>query len=211
MKNGTVAKILINMGSSVYCDTLIVVHSMSGTGNVRWYYGTTYDNWEFTGTMDAAITVDTDYGTTVAFKTAAGAQYWGIEVDGRQYIGTQIKIYEIFLGKHLELNMNPIYPVGEGKYSSVTTGQTPKGIRHSYHNFDRKSWNLNYEGITDTDKESIEGMLDYCHGAYKPLWFTLDPSTPTETYFVRLATDRFDFIEIISGAHTVNLSIEQEL
>ena len=184
---------------------------MGGTGNVRWYYGTTYYNWEFTGTMDAAITVDNDYGTTAAFKTAAAAQYWGIEIDGRQYIGTQIRIYEIFLGKHLELNMNPLYPVGESKRASITVAETPKGIRHAYHNFDRKTWNLNYEGITDTDKQSIEDMLDYCHGPYKPVWFTLNPSVPAETYFVRFAPDRFDFTEIVSGVHSTNLSLEQEL
>jgi len=208
--NGTRAQILIDLGSSCYIDTAVVVHSLAGTGHIRYYYGTVYD-WSFTGTMDAGHEVDNDYGTTALFDTAASAQYWGIEIDGRQYIGTGIKIYEIFLGKRLELTYNPVYPAREATHRSVTVGETPKGVRHTYHNFDRKSWLLNYEGLNSTDKNSIETMVDYCSGSYKPLWYTQDPSIPAETYFARLGADRFTYSEIISGIWHISIPLEQEL
>jgi len=208
---GTVAKIQIDVGSSVYCDTLIVVHSMTGTGHIRFYYGTTYANWSFTGTLESGHEIDNDYGTTVLFKNVGTAQYWGIEVDGRQYIGTGIKIYEIFLGKRLELTYNPIYPAHEATHRAVTVGETPKGIRHTYHNFDRKSWVLDYQGLDDTDKGDIETMTDYCGGSYKPLWYCQDPTTPAETHFVRFAANQFTFGEMVSGVWHVMLPLEQEL
>jgi len=184
---------------------------MTGTGHVRWYYGTTYDNWSFEGTLDAGHAVDNDYGTTALFNSMGTARYWGIEVNGVQYRGTGIKIYEIFLGKRLELTSNPVYPVHQGDTKSVTLAETPKGVRHVYHNFDRKSWLLNYYAITDADKDSIDDMVDYCGGSYKPLWYTQNPNEPVETNFVRFSTDRFTYEEIISGAWNVLMPFEQEL
>lgn len=211
MSMGTVAQILVDVGSSVYCNTLIVVHSMTGTGHVRWYHGTTYDDWSFEGTLDAGHAVDDDYGTTVLFDYTGTARYWGIEVSGPQYLGTSIKIYEIFLGKNLELDSNPVYPYQAGDIKAVTLAETQKGVRHVYHNFDRKAWLLSYEAITDSDKDSIEEMVDYCGGSYKPLWFTLNPSEPVETHFIRFSTDKFTYNEIISGAWNVLIPFEQEL
>ena len=208
---GTVAKIMMDMGSTVYCDTAVVVHSMRGTGHIRVYSGTTYSNWSFEGTMESGHIVDSDYGTSAIFRSSTSGQYWGVVVDGPQFIGTGIKVYEVFLGKKLELSANPVYPLSTGVRKSVVAGETPEGLRHIYHNFSRKHWNLRYEGINEADKDSIQTMAKNRQGSNKPFWFTLNPANPEKTHFVRFATDRFAYEEIISGFWRVDVPVEQEL
>ena len=208
---GTVAKILIDMGSAVYCNTAVIVHSMRGTGHIRVYSGTTYYNWEFEGTMESGHVADADYGTSAIFASSTLGQYWGVVVDGPQFIGTGIKVYEVFLGKKLELSTNPVYPVQMGAHKGVSICEGPKGIRYIYRNFSRKFWDFRYEMISDGDKDDIKEMVDYCSGSHKPLWFTIDSASPSDTEFVRFVPDRFSYEEIISGRWRANISIEQEL
>lgn len=193
-------------GTGIHCDSAILISDTLVIGSFLIGWGT-----NLSGGWSWAWKAISPTGTT--FLTWAGTLTYvtNFIIEGRLNSKKEFVINETFLGKRLELDSNPSYPFDAGEHRSVTIGETPKGVRHVYHNFDRKSWSLNYEGITDADKQSVEEMVDYCHGSYKPLWFTLNPSTPAETHFVRFATDRFTYQEIISGYWNTILPLEQEL
>jgi len=195
-------------GTGMHCNSLVLVNDAQLIGTVALYWGTTLAGAWSGNTGDQRIQPN---GTTVITwsGTMTYQKIWMLQWQLSPRADTIAN--ELFLGKYLELSSNPIYPLDTGEHRSVTIGETPKGVRHTYHNFDRKTWLLDYEGITDADKSSVEGMVDYCRGSYKPLWFTLNPSSPAETHFVRFAADRFTYREIISGYWSVNLPLEQEL
>ena len=203
---GTCVLVIDFSGTGIHCDSAIVVSDTLLIGTLMTYWGTTLNGvWSTIETrlQPQGTNLVTWIGTVVYVKRFA--LRWMLDVRN------DVTVNEVFLGKRLELSSNPIYPLGKEEHKSVTKGETPKGIQHSYHNFDRKSWHLQYEGITDVDKESIEEMVNHCHGQYKPIWFTINPNRPEETEFVRFSTDRFTYEEIISGYWRVNLSLEQEL
>jgi len=204
---GTHSLVIYFDGTGIRCNSAVFATKTPLIGTLMVYWGTTLGG-QWGGPASARLhprgtTLITWVGTVVYVKRFQ--LRWQLDVRN------DITANEIFLGKRLELSSNPVYPLGKDEHKSVTKGETPKGIQHSYHNFDRKSWHLQYEGITDVDKESIEEMVNHCHGQYKPLWFTLNPDSPEETEFVRFSTDRFTYEEIISGYWRVNLSLEQEL
>lgn len=208
--SGTVA-LAFAAGSAIFADTLVVVGNFAdflSYGTVTLHYGHVYPIYE--GTLSIPIN---SAGTIVNFFGNVGSYtYWRLRM-GRPFSdGTYWEVKEAFLGKYLELDDNPVYPYGMARQENISVTETKKGVRHSYHNFTRKAYSLNYEGITDTDKESIESMLDTCGGGYKSLWYCEDPTNhPEETMFVRFAAETYTFQEVISGVWNVTLPIEEEL
>jgi len=193
-------------GTGIHCDTVVLVSNPSMVGTFAVWWGTRLlGGWSGANCAihPSGTTLLTWIGTVVYVKCFAFRWHLDVRNDATAN--------ELFLGKRLELSSNPLYPFHKEEINDVTVGETTKGVRHSYHNFDRRSWYFQYEGISDSDKESVESMVDYCEGSYKPLWFTLDPNTPEETEFVRFSTDIFNFEEIVSGYWRVDLPLEQEL
>lgn len=206
-EGGTHDLVIYFNGTGIRCNALVFTNENSMTGTVFLWWGT-----NLSGEWQRVRVRILPNGTT--FFTWAGTVVYVKQFYFRWALNpfNDVTVNELFLGKYLQLSDNPVYPYGMARQENISVTETKKGVRHSYHNFTRKAYSLNYEGITDTDKESIESMLDTCGGGYKPLWYCEDPTNhPEETMFVRFAAETYTFQEVISGVWNVTLPIEEEL
>lgn len=200
--------IRFNFGSSVYVDSLIAVHNFT-TGTIYIQASGTADGNDATYGLpiDSGIA-----GTSVKFLTSpVSFKYWKLFMAGNTSDGYH-ELKEAFIGKKLTLNENPSYPFEPNVIEDTIMNMAEKGQRFIYHNFSRKTWELNYEGITESSYLALSKMRRYCRGSYKPLWFCIDyDNDPLEIFFTRMIGNEFSYKELTVDVWDVSFRLEEEL
>ena len=198
--------ITLDFGSAVYVDSFIAVHNLPSEGTCLLRGGASKPPTDVT--ISAPIVAK---GTSVKYTTASGYRYWEVSLGGTT-AGGYHELFELFLGKRMELDENPTYPLRVTDVEDVVENLTERGQKYVYSNYSRRTWQLNYEAIPQASYDKLITMKSYVSGSYKPLWFCIDPgNNPEETYFVRLAQREFTFDELISNIWNVSFVVEQEL
>lgn len=200
--------LLFDFGSAVYIDSIIGKQNLPVVGGTMIMRAGTVSN-----PADVSLAIPlTAKGTAALYTSPNGYRYWELSMAGTA-AGGYHELFELFLGKRLELNENPKDNLVITDIEDTNESVTDKGQIFKYHNFSRRLWKLNYPAIPQASFESLLNMRRFVKGSYKPLWFCFDPgSNPEITHFARLKGESFTYSELVSGvAWDISFSIEQEI
>ena len=232
--NQPYASVVFDMGSSVYVDSLIVVHnSNSGT---MYFLASDTTSFEFF-TESPFVIGDTPYvlsdtplnygnalsgiyglpifgstGTSMHYiSTPVSYRYWGLFIGGTNF-SDLVEINEVFVGKRDVFPINPEYPFDRELDSSTIVTESEKGQKKVYHKYSRNKWAFNYSAIDDALYGTMNKIRNYCNGSYKPFWLCIDTDdNKYETYFCRFGRNGFKHAEVSYGIHNVGIQVEEEL
>mgnify|MGYP001561702230 CR=1 FL=1 len=207
MPTGTVANILFDFGSSVYVDSLIVVHNLDETGTMYFMIGDTNPP---IGTYSLPILGST--GTSVRFlDTPITNRYFKLFADGTK-LSDVTKIREVFIGQRDVFPINPEYPFRKEMESSTIVTESEKGQKKVYHKYTRNKWSFKYSAINDATYGTMSKIRKYCSGSYKPFFFCIDSDDAKfATYFVRFSKNGLKHTEIMVDCHDIEINLEEEL
>lgn len=234
LEDQSYASIVFDMGSSVYVDSLVVIHnSNSGT-----MYFLASDTTSFNFFDESPLVIgDTPYvlsdsplnygnaisgvyglpilgstGTSVHFiPTPANYRYWGLFIGGTSFTEI-VKVNEVFIGQRDVFPINPQYPFKKERDSSTIVTESEKGQKKVYHKYSRNKWTFQYPAIDDALYGTMNKIRNHVSGSYKPFFMCIDKDdAPLETYFVRFVNNTWKHSEVYYGVHDVEFTIEEEL
>ena len=201
------ASVTFDFGSAVYVDSLIVVHNMdrgtmyfnAGNGNPPAY--TSY-----------GMPVLNSTGTSINYiDSVTPFRYWQLFAGGDVFDDV-IKINEVFIGKRIELPINPEWPFNiETNVMTIDT-QSQSGHKYIYRKYDKTKWNFLYNGLDQTEFDTLNNIRSFCNNTYLPFWMCIDRDyNKFDTKFVRFSKGSWKYSEVAYKIYDINFSVEEEL
>lgn len=207
--NGTVANILFDFGTSIFVDSLIVVHNMN-TGTLFFSAGNTIPVYG-TASSFYGLPINESTGTSIKFLgSSVDYRYWRLWVNGTN-MSSPPGINEIFIGQKDTFPINPSYPFRKKINISTIRNKLEKGKNDVYFKYSKMNWDFNYPFINSALYGTMIKMRNSCKGSYKPFFFCIDiDQNPFETYMVRFIKNSFRQEEISYNIYNISFSIEEE-
>lgn len=116
------------------------------------------------------------------------ARFWMVEIQGATDLSYQIS--EIFLGRYWEPSGNFAVDSNIDLNIDSEISYSGDGVRKDIFKAKRKLFNLSFPYMPSTEKDNFETMLriigDSTTKNYKPVFFNMDSTDLSKTYFVKL-------------------------
>lgn len=160
-----------------------------------------------------SLPVSEDFiGTSMNYLgSAVSYRYWQLFV-GAANFDNNISINEVFIGKRLELSINPEYPFKKNLDISDIELSVPSGKKYVYNKYNRINWEFSYPGLDSDDFNNLEIMRGYCKGSYTPMWMCIDrDDNKFDTKFTRLKKNSWKKKEVSYQVYDVSFSVEEDL
>jgi len=199
----------IDFGSGEECDSIVLGSLIATSGVTCTLYGSNDDI-----SYSAVTTISTGATATDTLKefTQATWRYWRLTFTT---VGsfTILQIGNIFLGNKLELSHNPeLIGTAEGLEYQGTVSKTITGYKSGKQTQTDpiKTYSYRYEGCSDTEKTSIEGVGDDI--VVLPSDYSANPFYFYQDELVCARhIGKFSFEKIAYDNHTINFNFETEL
>lgn len=115
-------------------------------------------------------------------------QYWQLEITDALNPDGYLKIGELFLGAHLELEVNPEWGATQDREWNIQQNSTPWGVRHANVNTRQERFNLSYPFLSETDFVALQAVFDAVYdtvtGRVRPFFLHLFSDDPAWLYLV---------------------------
>lgn len=196
-----------DFGSSVYVDSLLVVHNLN-SGTMYFNAGNTYPP----STISYGMPLLGNTGTSMNYlANAVNYRYWSLIADGTK-LNDVIKLKEIFIGKRDELSVNPEYPFEKELNVTTIVPQSEAGHKFTYKKYDKLRYNFKYNGIDSNTFGTLSLIRDLCSGSYKPFWMCIDKDyNKFDTKMFRIVKGSWKVQEVIHNVYDCSFSVEEEL
>lgn len=177
------------------------------------------------GSATAAMTITTnvvkdpitDGILLINFSGTRTAQNWEIystyESDFGVEYSDDVTIGEIAIGVSFTPSIAPdINPIEVQNFDGVLVRRSKGGQNSSLKLYgERKSWQLNWSYISNTDKTGFQKVYEVTEGPRHPFWIDLGESATPQLYYVRFVANSLSIRKLTANAYEISVIIESEV
>jgi len=164
--------------------------------------------------VSSNIVVEATDGCLLAVCTAFTEDLIQLEFvdNGGANFTADVTMGEVFIGKSFSPSTAPETNDFIPNYDGIQLARTLGGNKHTTKYFgERKAWSLKWSYMSESDKESMDTVINVTEGHRYPFYIDLGEESTPRLYFVRLVPGSYRARKLTASAYEVSLSIESEV